>query len=164
MLKKRLIAILFILLLTACGQGGDINNSGNAIGDTDIAGEETDDIPVTAENDDTDTKKKKSTVDAGDKSSNKNAERNENTGSDNESPESLTTLNVYYMDVGQADATLFRFDGYTILYDTGDWNRNDVLHYLDAQGVKDIDLVIISHPHADHIGQLEGVMHTYNVH
>src|SRR5699024_4125909 len=47
---------------------------------------------------------------------------------------SLPPLTVHYLDVGQADATLFQFsDGdedYTLLYDTGDWRGNEVLPYL----------------------------------
>src|SRR5699024_6501740 len=46
---------------------------------------------------------------------------------------------------------------------TGDWNKNDVINYLDAQNVSSIDLVVVSHPHADHIGQLAKVMNTYDV-
>src|SRR5699024_11909080 len=47
---------------------------------------------------------------------------------------SLPPLTVHYLDVGQADATLFQFsDGdedYRLLYDTGDWRGNEVLPYL----------------------------------
>src|SRR5699024_4675301 len=67
------------------------------------------------------------------------------------------------MEMRKMAQTLFQFDGKTILYDAGDWKRNDVIQYLDSMGVIDIDLVVISHPHADHIGQLTEIMHTYNV-
>jgi beta-lactamase superfamily II metal-dependent hydrolase len=38
-----------------------------------------------------------------------------------------------------------------------------VINYLDAQDISFIDLVVISHPHADHIGQLAGIMESYDV-
>lgn len=77
------------------------------------------------------------------------------------------TLTVHYIDVGQGDATLFEVhdeeDMYTILYDTGDWQGNEVVPYLQQQGIETIDIIIISHPHADHIGQLEAVLTTFDV-
>lgn len=75
----------------------------------------------------------------------------------------LPTLEVHYIDVGQADATLFKYGEHVILFDTGDWKRNDTIQYLKSQNIKQIDLVIISHPHADHIGQLAEVMNTFKV-
>jgi len=77
------------------------------------------------------------------------------------------TLRVHYIDVGQGDATLFEVhdkeDMYTILYDTGDWQGNEVVPYLQQQGIETVDIIIISHPHADHIGQLEAVLTTFDV-
>ncbi len=79
----------------------------------------------------------------------------------------LSDLMVHYIDVGQADATLFQYsDGeqdYTILFDTGDWRGNEVVNYLQSQHVSSIDLVVVSHPDADHIGQLDSVMNTFDV-
>lgn len=71
------------------------------------------------------------------------------------------------MDVGQADATLLQFadEGKmrNILYDTGDWNRTDVIDYLHQQQVTNLDLLIISHPDADHIGQMAKIMQSLDV-
>lgn len=82
-------------------------------------------------------------------------------------PSSLPPLTVHYLDVGQADATLFQFnDGqeeYTLLYDTGDWRGNEVVPYLQALAIDYIDIVMISHPHADHVGQLDKVLHAVEV-
>jgi len=79
----------------------------------------------------------------------------------------LGELKVHYIDVGQADASLLQYsDGekeYTILFDTGDWRGNEVVPYLSSQNVSYIDLVVISHPDADHIGQLEKVMNSFDV-
>lgn len=76
-------------------------------------------------------------------------------------------LKVHYIDVGQADATLFQYSeegsDYTILFDTGDWRGSEVVNYLQSQNVSSIDLVVVSHPDADHIGQLEKVVNTFDV-
>jgi len=79
----------------------------------------------------------------------------------------LSPLEVHYIDAGQGDAALLDFkDGeetYTILFDTGDWQGDEVVSYLKSKEIDEIDIVIISHPHADHIGQLENVLHTFDV-
>ena len=79
----------------------------------------------------------------------------------------LSNLDVHFIDVGQADATLFQFkdngETYNILFDAGDWNRNDVVNYLQAHSISTLDLVIISHPHADHIGQLANIIEQFSV-
>ncbi|TVR34501.1 MAG: MBL fold metallo-hydrolase [Nitriliruptor sp.] len=83
------------------------------------------------------------------------------TGSEPEAAEDAPlngSLEVHYLDVGQADATLFIHDEVTVLIDTGDWQRSDVTGYLDALGVDRLDLLVVTHPHADHIGQFDEVM------
>lgn len=77
------------------------------------------------------------------------------------------TLQVDYIDVGQGDATLINYDNqeerYTILYDTGDWQGDEVVPFLQDEDVEEIDIIIISHPHADHIGQLANVLDNFSV-
>jgi competence protein ComEC len=72
-------------------------------------------------------------------------------------------VTFYHFDVGQADATLIQAPDATILIDAGDWQRNDVVPHLQTVGVEAIDLFILTHPHADHIGQVPQVMETYSV-
>lgn len=76
-------------------------------------------------------------------------------------------LKVHFIDAGQADATLFQYsdgeENYTILYDTGDWNQTDVVDYLANQNISSIDLIVLSHPDADHIGQLAEIVRTHAV-
>src|SRR5690625_1890541 len=80
---------------------------------------------------------------------------------------SLNELTVHYLDVGQGDATLFQYADeekqYTVLYDVGDWQGNEMVPYLEKENIDFIDLVIISHPHADHIGQLDKIMNHFEV-
>ena len=74
------------------------------------------------------------------------------------SPERLT---LSFIDVGQGDAVLIRSpSGQNVLYDGGR-PAAEVLGYLQAAGVKNLELVIASHADADHIGGLEAVVRSY---
>lgn len=72
-------------------------------------------------------------------------------------------LTVHFLDVGQADATLLVHDDVSVLIDAGHWERADVPRHLDAHDVDRLDLVVITHPHADHIGQFALVMDAVEV-
>jgi competence protein ComEC len=73
-------------------------------------------------------------------------------------PKSL--LQVHYIDVGQGDSILIESpDGKTILIDGGDSNFQ-ALNYLKSVGIKKIDLMIATHPHADHIGGLVEILNS----
>lgn len=73
------------------------------------------------------------------------------------------TMEVHFIDVGQADSALITYDDHAILIDAGDWNKNEVVPYLKSKGVEKLDLVVGSHPHADHIGQMDKVINTFPV-
>lgn len=77
------------------------------------------------------------------------------------------TMKVHYIDVGQADATLLQIvdqnETINVLIDTGDWNATDVVTYLHSQNIKDIDIIAVTHPHADHIGQLGKIIEEFSV-
>ena len=60
-------------------------------------------------------------------------------------------LRVTFLDVGQGDATLLRTpEGVTVLVDAG--KDRDTAELLKREGVKHIDLLVLSHAHADHTG------------
>ena len=67
-------------------------------------------------------------------------------------------LEVHHFDVGQANATLLHHQHATILIDQGDWQRDDVVPYLRSVGVEQIDVIVTTHPHADHLGQFPEVL------
>ena len=73
------------------------------------------------------------------------------------------TLVAHFIDVGQGDATLLAGPDFTIMIDAGRHDRNDVVPYLESAGVERIDLLIGTHPHADHIGQFPQVLQRFPV-
>ncbi len=75
-------------------------------------------------------------------------------------------LEVHYLDVGQGDGSLI-IDNVTdtvILIDAGQReNADHVLDVLDELGIDEIDYVVGTHPHSDHIGGLIKVLETVPV-
>ena len=72
-------------------------------------------------------------------------------------------VEVHFIDVGQGDAILIRSTTHAVLIDGG--NRNTtVLDYLSFLGVQQLDLVVGTHAHADHIGGLIPVLENLPVH
>src|SRR5699024_2600916 len=72
-------------------------------------------------------------------------------------------LRVHFIDVGQADAALIETNEQAILVDAGDWRGNEVVPYIQQQGIEELDIVIGSHEHADHIGQMDKVLNNFEV-
>ena len=80
-------------------------------------------------------------------------------------------LRVTFLDVGQGDsAVLETSDGAVALVDAGpageneaDWNagRRIVVPYLRRRGIRNIDLVFLTHPHADHVGGMAAVLNAF---
>ena len=72
-----------------------------------------------------------------------------------------STLRVTFLDVGQGDAVLLQApEGQTALIDAG---RGDVVTLLREMGVTGIDLLVATHPHADHIGGMTRVLESMPV-
>ena len=72
-------------------------------------------------------------------------------------------LKVHFIDVGQGDSIFIQTpDGTTALIDGG-YDNGLALAYLQQQQITRIDVMIASHPHADHIGGLVEVMRTLDV-
>lgn len=71
---------------------------------------------------------------------------------------------IHFIDVGKADCSLVKCGDIEILIDAGDiCPRNKVKSYLKRIGIKDIDLVIISHPDLDHIGQMRNIIDNFRI-
>lgn len=75
------------------------------------------------------------------------------------------TLEVYFIDVGQGDCIFMRSpNGKTMLIDTGEKSCFDtVAGFLDAQGVTELDAVVETHPHSDHMGGMAQIVEQYDI-
>ncbi len=75
------------------------------------------------------------------------------------------TLEVYFFDVGQGDSELIRLPGgENILIDAGTSSTEDELvDELRSLGAETLDLVVATHPHADHIGGMAAVIDAFDV-
>ena len=72
-------------------------------------------------------------------------------------------LIVHFIDVGQADCILLQCGGETMLVDAGNAaDGGDVTRYLQLMGVEDLDLVVGTHSHEDHIGGLPTVLNNFD--
>ena len=70
-------------------------------------------------------------------------------------------LEVDFIDVGQADSILVSNKDETMLIDAGNnENGNDVVKFIKEKGIKKINYLIGTHPHADHIGGLDDVINS----
>lgn len=74
-------------------------------------------------------------------------------------PDVESSLQIHYLDVGQADCIFLRCGDKTMLIDGGNVEDSDlVVSYLLQQDVTKLDLVVNTHAHEDHVGGLPGVL------
>ncbi len=80
-----------------------------------------------------------------------------------EQPSPLWDVSVTYIDVGQGDAALITTPDTHILIDSGEYTCADkVIRTLEEQGVKSLDMVIVSHQHTDHMGAMGEVLSRFD--
>lgn len=73
-------------------------------------------------------------------------------------------LHVSMLNVGQADATLIQYKGKNMLIDTGDVDSRDALvKQLKDKKVKTLDVVLITHPHGDHLGGMAALFKAFQI-
>ncbi|MFC1987182.1 lamin tail domain-containing protein [Chloroflexota bacterium] len=80
------------------------------------------------------------------------------------SPTTTTTqeLKVYYIDVGQGDSILIDYEQTEMLIDGGDRSPG-VVNYISSYIDGALEVMVATHPHADHIGGLIAVLQQYEV-
>ena len=70
-----------------------------------------------------------------------------------------STIEVHFIDVGQADAALILCDGEAMLIDGGNVGDSDVLYtYLSDRGIDDLEYAVVTHAHEDHVGGMSGAL------
>lgn len=75
------------------------------------------------------------------------------------------SLLVWYADIGQADCQLIQTpEGKNILIDAGEAaTGEELVQWLKARGVQELEAVIATHPHADHIGGMAEVIKAFPI-
>ncbi len=74
-------------------------------------------------------------------------------------PEAESTLEVLFIDVGQADSALISCDGHYMLIDGGNVEDSSrIASILMAREIDFIDVIVGTHAHEDHIGGLAGAL------
>ena len=73
-------------------------------------------------------------------------------------------LQIRVIDCGQADSILLHLENYNILIDAGEEKAaTAVRKVLDNLGISKIDLLVATHPHADHIGGMQKIVENYDI-
>ena len=87
-----------------------------------------------------------------------------------EKKSSQNPLRITFLDVGQGDAIHIQTPSDKhIVVDVGRWSpgydsgSRTITPYLKHLGVEKLDAVVLSHPHADHIGGIVSVLNSFNV-
>ena len=73
-------------------------------------------------------------------------------------------LNIYYLNVGQADSILLENNNSYMLIDAGNnADEKNIISYLKNMEIESFDYVIATHAHEDHIGGIDGVIKNFNI-
>lgn len=74
-------------------------------------------------------------------------------------------LEIYFFDVGQADSILIKEDEYTMLIDGGnELDGENIYNYIKTElNINDLDIVVGTHPHEDHIGGLPFIINNLEI-
>ncbi|UMZ74074.1 stalk domain-containing protein [Natranaerofaba carboxydovora] len=74
-------------------------------------------------------------------------------------------LTAHFIDVGQGDAIFLETpcDNHVLVDGGQNWEGDTVVSYIENLGINEIEKVVASHPHADHIGGLSDVYQELDV-
>lgn len=87
-----------------------------------------------------------------------------NTDSIGEVTSSPDNLEIYYLDVGNADSILIRYHDSNVLIDAG--NNGDgekLVNYFNELGIKKFKYVIGTHAHEDHVGGMDDIINNFKI-
>lgn len=82
-----------------------------------------------------------------------------------DSPRLGPSLRVDFIDVGQGDSILIHTpDGANALVDAGEAESGPrIVEHLKRAGVQRLDLLVLTHPHSDHVGGMPAVFESFPV-
>ena len=79
-------------------------------------------------------------------------------------PTSGRLIKVHMIDCGQADSILIQTEDGNMLIDAGDTSgQTKVTNYLKNMGVTELEWLVLTHPHADHIGAASAILSQIDV-
>lgn len=71
---------------------------------------------------------------------------------------------VHFIDTGNSDSILIENNNEFMLIDAGDNDDDEkVVSYLKNQGVSKLKYIVMTHPHADHIGGMDSVIKEFDI-
>ncbi len=71
---------------------------------------------------------------------------------------------ICFLDLWQSESILIRTKEKTVLIDAGEIGYgDDIKAFLKSRNIKNIDLLVLTHPHSDHIGSAEDVIDDFVV-
>jgi len=71
-------------------------------------------------------------------------------------------LKIHCFDVGHGESNLITYKDFSMLIDTGE-SYSNMTSVLISEGITDLDVLVLSHAHDDHIGGYNELRHTINV-
>ncbi len=79
-------------------------------------------------------------------------------------PAATNQLSAYFLDVGQGDCEILQTGNHTVVIDTATEEMAPrIVSFLKSKDVQTIDLLILTHPHSDHIGSATEVLSAFSV-
>lgn len=80
-------------------------------------------------------------------------------------PNTEGKLIVHFLDIGQGDSIFIELpNGKTMLVDAGEnYHGQGIIDYVQTAGYKQLDYVVATHPHEDHIGSMPYIVRNFEV-
>ena len=88
----------------------------------------------------------------------------EYTGLRNSQQSESNMMYVDFIDVGQGNCTLVHMGDTAILVDSGEVGAaQTVISYIKNLGIDELDCVLVTHPHSDHMGAMTKILYEFEI-